>query len=57
MGGSSRSPALAVAIAIAAGFVAQLLTALIGLFTNLAFYGRLSTAFVSPAAQSSWACS
>ena len=41
---------LAVAVAIAAGFVAQLLTALIGIFTNLAFYGRLSTAFVSPAA-------
>ena len=41
--------ALAVLIAVAAGLVAQLLVALIGLATNLAFYGRLSTAFVSPA--------
>jgi chloride channel protein, CIC family len=41
--------ALAIAIAIAAGLVAQLLTRLIGFFTNLAFYGRLSTASVSPA--------
>jgi H+/Cl- antiporter ClcA/CBS domain-containing protein len=35
--------------AVAAALVAQLLTALIGLVTNLAFYGRLSTALVSPA--------
>ena len=41
---------ISVAIALTAGFVAQALTALIGLFTNLAFYGRLSTAFVSPTA-------
>lgn len=41
--------AVAIAIAIAAGFVSQVLVALIGLITNLAFYGRLSTAFVSPA--------
>lgn len=41
--------ALAVALALAAGGVAQLLTRMIGLVTNLAFYGRLSTAFVSPA--------
>jgi CIC family chloride channel protein len=40
---------LAIAIALAAGLVAQLLTRLIGLVTNLAFYGRVSTAFVSPA--------
>jgi H+/Cl- antiporter ClcA len=36
-------------IAIAAALAAQLLTGLIGLVTNLAFYGRVSTAFVSPA--------
>src|SRR5437879_13046 len=41
--------ALAVAVALCAGGVAQLLTRLIGLITNLCFYGRLSTAFVSPA--------
>ncbi|MDB4966455.1 MAG: Chloride channel protein [Myxococcales bacterium] len=41
--------ALAMAVALAAGGVAQLLTRLIGLVTNLSFYGRLSTAFVSPA--------
>ena len=41
--------ALAVLIAFGAALVAQLLTALIGLVTNLAFYGRWSTAFTSPA--------
>ena len=41
--------ALAVALAVAAGLAAQLLTRLIGLVTNIAFHGRLSTAFVSPA--------
>ena len=40
---------LAIAISLVAAFAAQLLTRLIGLITNLAFYGRLSTAFVSPA--------
>ncbi|HEX7477185.1 MAG TPA: chloride channel protein [Polyangiales bacterium] len=40
---------IAILIAITAGLVAQLLTRLIGLITNLAFYGRFSTAFVSPA--------
>src|SRR5262245_54862783 len=40
---------LAILLAIAAAFVAQALTALIGLITNLAFYGRLSTSFASPA--------
>jgi chloride channel protein, CIC family len=40
---------LCVAIAIAAGFIAQILTRLIGLITNLAFYGRFSTSFVTPA--------
>jgi H+/Cl- antiporter ClcA len=41
--------ALCIPIAVAAGFVAQGLTRLIGLITNLAFYGRWSDAFVSPA--------
>jgi H+/Cl- antiporter ClcA len=41
--------ALAVIIAIGAGLAAQLLTALIGLITNIVFYDRLSTAFVDPA--------
>jgi H+/Cl- antiporter ClcA/CBS domain-containing protein len=40
---------LAVAVAFAAGFVARGLTALIGLITNLCFYGRFDTAFSSPA--------
>jgi H+/Cl- antiporter ClcA len=40
---------LAAALGLAAAGVARLLTALIGLLTNLAFYGRLSTDFVSPA--------
>ncbi len=40
---------LSVPIAVAAGFVAQGLTRLIGLITNLSFYGRWSVAFVSPA--------
>ncbi|HEX4086115.1 MAG TPA: chloride channel protein [Chthoniobacteraceae bacterium] len=41
--------ALAVGIGVAAGFVAPALTHLIGFFTNLCFYGRLSTSFISPA--------
>jgi H+/Cl- antiporter ClcA len=41
--------AIAVLIALAAALIAQLLTGLIGLVTNLAFHGRWSTAFVSPA--------
>ncbi len=41
---------IAVAIGVAAGLVAQILLRLIGLITNLAFYGRLTTQFVSPAA-------
>jgi H+/Cl- antiporter ClcA len=36
-------------IAIVAALVAQLLTRLIGFITNLAFYGRISFDFVSPA--------
>lgn len=39
---------LAVVIALGAGLAAQVLTALIGLVTNAAFYGRISTEFVSP---------
>ncbi len=41
--------ALASVIAVAAALVAQLLTALIGLVTNLAFHARWSTEFTSPA--------
>ncbi len=41
--------ALSVCIALAASLVAQILTKLIGLITNLAFYGRASTSFASPA--------
>jgi len=40
---------LAILIALGAGMLAEALTALIGLFTNLAFYGRFSLAFTSPA--------
>lgn len=39
---------LAILIALASSLVARALTACIGFFTNLAFYGRLSTSFVSP---------
>ncbi|KRE89875.1 chloride channel protein [Frateuria sp. Soil773] len=44
-----RITVVAVALGVAAAFIAQVLTALIGLVTNLAFYGRLSTGFSSPA--------
>ena len=40
--------ALAVLLGMAAGLAAQFLTRLIGLVTNLAFYARLDTSFVSP---------
>lgn len=40
---------IAMALAVAAACIARLLTALIGLVTNLAYYGRLSTTFASPA--------
>ena len=40
---------LAVLVALGAGVVARALTGLIGLVTNLAFYGRFSTDFTSPA--------
>jgi H+/Cl- antiporter ClcA/predicted transcriptional regulator len=39
----------AVVLAIITGFVAQALVGIIGLVTNLAFYGRFSTRLVSPA--------
>src|SRR3989454_2433220 len=42
--------ALSIVIAAAAGVVAQALTRLIGFVTNLAFYGRVSSVFTSPAA-------
>src|SRR4029077_6009696 len=41
--------AWSILLAIATGFVAQALVGIIGLVTNLAFYGRFSTQFVSPA--------
>jgi H+/Cl- antiporter ClcA len=41
---------IAVVIGLAAGVVAQILLGLIGLITNLCFYGRLTTQFLSPAA-------
>jgi CIC family chloride channel protein len=40
---------IAVLVAFAAGFVAIALIQLIGFITNIAFYGRLSTSFASPA--------
>jgi chloride channel protein, CIC family len=40
----------AVVLGAGAGLAAQLLTRLIGLVTNVAFYGRLATSFSSPAA-------
>ena len=41
--------AVSILLALLTGFIAQALVALIGLITNVAFYGRFSTAFVSPA--------
>ncbi len=41
---------IAVVIGLAAGLIAQVLLALIGLITNLCFYGRLTAQFLSPAA-------
>src|SRR5574337_2203680 len=41
--------AISIVLAIAAAFIAQFLKALIGLVTNLSFYGHWSTAFSSPA--------
>lgn len=44
-----RITAVAVVLGVAAAFIAMVLRSLIGLVTNLAFYGRWSTAFSSPA--------
>ncbi|HSD38158.1 MAG TPA: chloride channel protein [Rhodocyclaceae bacterium] len=44
-----RMSLLAAVLGFLAACIARLLTALIGLLTNLAFYGRISTDFVSPA--------
>jgi H+/Cl- antiporter ClcA len=44
-----RITAVAVVLGVAAAFIAMLLKSLIGLVTNLAFYGTVSTAFSSPA--------
>ncbi len=41
--------ALAIALGLLAVLISRALTALIGLSTNLAYFGRVSTAFVSPA--------
>jgi H+/Cl- antiporter ClcA len=41
--------AWSILLALVTGFVAQSLVGLIGLVTNLSFYGRFSTSFVSPA--------
>ena len=41
--------AWAIFLAVITGFVAQGLVAIIGLVTNISFYGRLSFAFVTPA--------
>src|SRR5499427_3884070 len=47
-----RIGALAIVAAFLAAVAAQLLTRLIGLITNIAFYGRWSTSFASPAGNS-----
>jgi chloride channel protein, CIC family len=39
---------LAVLLGLAAGVIAQLVTGMIGFFTNLSFYGRISIEFISP---------
>ncbi|TAM59598.1 MAG: CBS domain-containing protein [Rhodanobacter sp.] len=41
--------AVALLLGVVVGLVAKILTALIGLITNLAFYGRWNVGFVSPA--------
>ena len=45
----TRVAAIAAGIALVAALIAQVLTRLIGFVTNVAFYGRASTASVSPA--------
>jgi H+/Cl- antiporter ClcA len=44
-----RITLLSLLLGLAGGLVAQALVRLIGLITNIAFYGRLSTSFASPA--------
>jgi len=44
-----RITAVSVVLGIGAALIAKILTMLIGLITNLAFYGRVSTAFSAPA--------
>ena len=41
--------AWSVVLALMTGFIAQGLVHLIGLITNIAFYGRVRTSFISPA--------
>jgi H+/Cl- antiporter ClcA/predicted transcriptional regulator len=41
---------IAIVIGLCAGLIAQILLALIALITNVSFYGRLTTQFLSPAA-------
>lgn len=48
-GGTVRITVYSIVLGLVGGLVAQALTALIGFITNIAFYGRLSTEFVSPA--------
>ncbi|HML95720.1 MAG TPA: chloride channel protein [Thermodesulfobacteriota bacterium] len=48
-GGTVRITVYSLVLGLVGGLVAQALTALIGFITNIAFYGRLSTEFVSPA--------
>jgi len=43
---------MATGLGVVSGFVAPALTHLIGFVTNLSFYGRISTSFVSPAGNS-----
>src|SRR5256885_17270436 len=40
--------AIAVLVGVGAALLANVLTRLIGLITNVAYYGRISTAFVPP---------
>jgi H+/Cl- antiporter ClcA/CBS domain-containing protein len=47
---------LALLLGVAAGLVAQVVTAMIGFFTNLFFYGDLSLEFRNPAAHQLGAC-
>ena len=41
--------AVSILVAFAAGAIAQILIRLIGLITNISFFGRVSTSFISPA--------